>query len=176
MSKETDSAKIKQVAGWLDVDPSWLDALINFETAGSYDPLKAGSSVTGAHGLIQVINSTAQSDFGYPDSLSLVKDYPTFDDQMDNVVYPYLAKYVPYTDQQSLYMAVFYPAYRFVDPKMLFPANVRQVNPGISCPQDYINFVNARIKTSAMHFPLSASVLPILVAGGLAAWYLLKRG
>jgi hypothetical protein len=173
MSKESDGAKIREIAARLGVDPSWLDALINFETAGTYDPLKAGSPITGAHGLIQVIDSTARSEFGYADSLSLVKDYPTFNEQMEGVVYPYLAKYKPYSTQQSLYMAVFYPAYRFVDPDKQFPKVVQAVNPGIHTPQDYINFVNARIKTETLHFPTWSPLL--LVALAAAAWWLTRR-
>lgn len=173
MSRETDTAKIAEIAGRLGVNPAWLDALINFETAGTYDPLKAGSSVTGARGLIQIIDSTARSDFGYADSLSLVRDYSTFDDQMEGIVYPYLKKYTPYSTQQSLYMAVFYPAYRFVDQLKPFPPDVQRLNPGIKTPQDYITFVNARIKPETLHFPTWSPLLIIALAAG--AWLIYRR-
>jgi hypothetical protein len=173
MSFESNARKIAEVAAKLDVDPSLLDALINFETAGSYDPLKAGPATTGARGLIQIIDSTARSDFGYSDSLALISDYPTFDEQMDNVVYPYLKKYSPFKTQQSLYMAVFYPAYRFVPPDKQFPPEVQRVNPGIRTPQDYINFVNRRIRRDTLHFPPATAPLLVIAAAGL--WFLYKR-
>lgn len=172
MSAASDAAKIKEIAVRLGTNPAWLDALINFETAGTYDPLIAGSSVTGAHGLIQIIDSTARSEFDYPDSLSLVRAYSNFDDQMEYVVYPYLAKYKPFPTQQSLYMAVFYPKYRFVDPQTPFPASVTAVNRNIYTPADYIQFVNSRIKTDALH----NFGLPLVALAGTAAvvWALMK--
>jgi len=173
MSFESNARKIQEIAAKLGVNPAWLDALINFETGGSYDPLKKGPTSTGAHGLIQIINSTARTDFGYPDSLSLVQDYPTFDEQMDGIVYPYLKKYMPFKTQQSLYMAVFYPAYRFVPPDREFPMDVQKANPGIKTPQDYINFVNRRIQQSTLHFP-PATVLPLIIAAA-GLWFLYKR-
>jgi hypothetical protein len=172
MSFESDQAKIKEIADKLRVNPAWLDALINFETGGSYDPLKQGPAITGARGLIQVIDSTARTTFGYADSLSLVQDYPDFDSQMDSVVYPYLKHYMPFTTQQSLYMAVFYPAYRFVDPNTKFPDNVIAVNPGINTPRDYINFVNKRIRQSSMHFPMSGIPLAIIA---VVVYFLYKK-
>jgi hypothetical protein len=179
MSKESNAAKIAEVAQSLGVDPSWLDALINFESAGSYDPLKAGPISTGARGLIQVTDSTARDFFKYQDSLELAQAHPTFDDNMDNVVYPYLAHYkkqAPYTTQQSLYMAVFYPAYRFVDPNKPFPENVQKSNSGIRTPLDYIKFVNSRVR--GMHFPfvqagINPPLLLLIVAAGL--WLIYKR-
>ena len=39
---------------------------------------------------------------------------------MDNVVYMYLKQFMPYTTKQSFYMAVFFPAARFVDPSTTF--------------------------------------------------------
>lgn len=179
MSFESDQAKIKEIADKLRVNPAWLDALINFETGGSYDPLKQGPAITGARGLIQVIDSTARTTFGYADSLSLVQDYPEFDSQMDSVVYPYLKHYMPFTTQQSLYMAVFRPTYRFVDPNTKFPDYVIDANRDpktgkatIQTPQDYINFVNKRIRQSSMHFPMSGIPLAIIA---VVVYFLYKK-
>lgn len=167
MSKESQAATITDVALRLGTRPEWLDALINFETRGTYSP-SIKNPLSSARGLIQVIDSTARSDFGVADSLTLVTMYPDFDSQMENVVYPYLAKYAPFGTKQELYMAVFYPAYRSVDPQTEFPASVQAVNPGIRKVQDYIDFVDAKIKTGELRISKVIPVLAIVGTGIIA--------
>ena len=174
MSHESEAAKIREIASRLGVDPRWLDALINFETAGTYDPL-AKNPTSSARGLIQVIDSTAQSEFGAADSLALVSTFPDFDSQMENVVWPYLAKYMPFSTKQSLYLAVFYPRYRFVDPLTPFPANVQAANPGITTPQDYIDYVDRVIRVGNLRIPKALPAALGLGVAGLILWAILRK-
>lgn len=162
---------IRDVARKIGTRPEWLDALINFETAGTYNP-RIKNPHSSARGLIQFIDSTARSEFGVSDSLALVNKYPDFESQMYNAVLPYLKKYAPYPTKQKLYMAVFYPKYMNVAPDTPFPESVRKVNRGISTPQDYINFVDRRVKNPL----LPKSLLPILLILGIGgvSFYLWK--
>lgn len=137
--RQTD---ITRAANALSVPVAWLDALIRFES--NYDP-NARNRITGARGIIQVMDSTARSMFGVPNADHLMELYPTFTQQIDNVVIPYLAHYEPFPTQQSLYMAIFYPKYRAVDPNTIFSESVQLSNPNIKTVQDYINLVNRRM-------------------------------
>jgi len=150
----SNQEKIQEIATLLGVDPSWLSAVISLESSGN--PL-AKNPYSSARGLIQVMDKTAQDTFGYPDSLSLINDFPDFDSQMDNVVYMYLKQFMPYTTKQSFYMAVFFPAARFVDPSTTFQslyekyytdadkeyAKFKAGNPGIVTVADYVRKVDS---------------------------------
>ena len=159
------------IAAKVSCDPAWLDAVINFETGGTYDVM-AKNPVSGAMGLIQVTNTTAQREFGANNTAALSNRYPDFNSYMDNVVYPYLKKYAPYRSKQELYMAVFYPAYRKVDPQTRFPADVTLQNLGIRIVQDYMNFVDSRIDWQMALFP---KVAPLALAAALAGIWLMSR-
>lgn len=167
--------KIREIANRLGTNPEWLDALINFETAGTYNP-KIKNPRSSARGLIQVIDATAVSDFNMPDSLSLIRKYPTFNEQMENVVYPYLAKYAPFASKQELYMAVFYPKYRRVSPDTIFPEKVREVNPNITTVQDYVDFVDRRVKTEKLALRQNAGKLGLVLAAGVGLYFIMRRG
>lgn len=173
--KQKQAQIIESAAQHLGVkDSRWLDALINFETAGTYSPA-VKNPYSSARGLIQVIDKTARDVFNVSDSLSLVNMYPTFESQMENVVIPYLEQFAPFNTKQELYMAVFYPAYRFARPDKIFPEHVRTVNPGITTVKDYINFVDARIKPGALRIPKIMAPALMLAAGGLIAVYLWSK-
>lgn len=178
IDKQFQAAIITDVANRIGTNPAWLDALINFETAGTYDPKIENRLDPEAKGLIQFRDEAAK-DLGFSDSADLVNSLPDFESQMYNAVLPYLqmrAKaYGPLTSQHSLYMAVFYPKYIPLPADTLFPANVRAANPGINSPQDYINFVNKRLKTSALR--VASKVLPplIIVGGGIALYLIWKH-
>lgn len=167
--------KIKEIANRLGTDPRWLDALINFETAGTYDPTIKNPK-SSARGLIQVIDKTARDVFNVSDSLSLVKKYPTFDSQMENVVYPYLARYAPFRSKQELYMAVFYPNYRKAPPDTIFSEKVRRYNPGITTVQDYINFVDRRVKEEKLVLNQKTMGIGIVLIAGATLYFLMRRG
>ena len=137
----TDTQKaLDQTANLLGVPSDWLNALIDFES--SWNPL-AKNDTTGARGLIQFLNKTAQI-LGYLSADDLVNKYPSSPTQLNGPVYQYLKQYKPFPTKQSLYMAVFYPAARTWTPDTTFPANVRAVNPNIDTVQDYIDHVEGK--------------------------------
>jgi len=171
---ERQAEKIEDVAQSLGVPASWLDALINFETGGTYDTFVKNPN-SSARGLIQVLDSTAQSVFGVADSLALSRAYPSFYEYMDNVVYPYLHQYAPFPTKQSLYMAVFYPKFRYVSSSQEFPKYVQDANPGIKTVQDYISFVDRRIDPGALRVPKVLPVLIVLVGAGAIIWLWSQR-
>ena len=174
--------KIIEVARKLGVNPNHLDALINFETAGTYDPLIASyNPASTAKGLIQINDPTAKEIFG-TDSASLVNTYRTFDSQMDHVVVPYFKhrmKYYndgkPLNNLHKLSMAVFYPAYVKKSPYEKFPKVVSDNNENIYTPNDYVSFVKRRLKKENLQVPkLSLAATILLIAAG-AIWYLTRR-
>jgi hypothetical protein len=184
MSTDPRADKISEVARKVGARPSLLDALINFETAGTYDPLIENPHPDStAIGLIQINDPTAKDLFGMS-AKALVSRYPDFDSQMDNVVLPYLEQRkrvynadAPLFSKYTLYMAVFYPAYMNRDPDTEFPPNVQAVNPGIKTPADYARFVDARVKEAAL---LVLKPLPMMIVGGtviigLTIWYVSRR-
>lgn len=181
ISKERRSEIIVDVASRVGSRPEWLDALINFETGGTYSPLIKNPR-SSARGLIQVTNTTAQDVFGVSDSLALVSQFSDFESQMYNVVLPYLQQRqkiyhngAPLDTQKSLYMAVFYPAYMDDPIDKPFPPSVVKSNPGIHSPRDYIQFVNARIKEKELHFSKTLPALTILLLMGAGVYILIKR-
>lgn len=138
LSSEVQS-KIVEISAGLGINPDDLTKLINFESG--FNP-QAKNPYSSARGLIQFIDSTAQ-DLGFADSLDLVTQHPTIIDQLQ-IVYEYLSRFYPFKNQQDLYMSVFYPKYRKVDPETVFPDSIQSVNPGIVTVQDYVDLVNRR--------------------------------
>jgi len=134
---------LRDVARALGRPPDELAALIDFETAGTWNPqLKnPGSS---ARGLIQFMDLTAR-EMGYNGSADLVARFPTVEAQLRGPVLSYLSRYMPYPSLQALAMAVFYPAARYWDPEMSFPAVVQLANPGIRTVQDYVDQLERRL-------------------------------
>lgn len=128
---------LSEVASRLQVDPSHLYRLINFESG--WNP-KAKNPYSSARGLIQFIDSTAR-ELGYENSLDLVEKNPTVEEQLAGPVYQYLKKYAPFPNEQSLYMAVFYPVARRWSLGTEFPEHVKKVNPGIEVVGDYVEKV-----------------------------------
>jgi hypothetical protein len=183
MDRAAITEKIKQSALILAVPPEWLDGVIAFETAGTYDPcivsprpynqylLDTGKADVPlyAKGLIQFIDSTAQW-LGFRDSQDLIDNLPDFDSQMDGAVVPYFRKYMPFSSEQDFYMTVFYPAYRKVPPETVFPDSVQRSNPGIKTVQDYVDFVDFTIAKNRI-LPIAGGAAALLLAVGLA-WYL----
>lgn len=170
-------------------DPAWLDALIMFESG--WNP-RAYNKVSGATGLIQFMPRTMK-DFGFlpadlaaripasgavPDALKQeVRDaflarYPTVEAQMQGPVAKYLARYAPYPTEQSLYMAIFYPAFRGASLTQTFPDTVQAQNPGITTVGDYVKKVRrtAMLKKAAP----AAAGLGVAAATSALAYFLLK--
>lgn len=169
----TKAQKIQEIAARLGVPATWLDALINFETGGTYDVF-ARNPHSGAMGLIQVTNSTARSEFGVADTAVLSNTFSTFESYMDNVVYPYLSKYAPFQSRQEFYMSVFYPKYMDAAPDTEFPEYVKNANPGINTVQDYMNFVDRRIRSDTLQIPKFIPVALALGATGVIVYFYLK--
>jgi len=131
------------LANVLGVKRDDLYQLINFESAG-WNPL-ARNPLSGARGLIQFTNKTAQ-EMGFKNADDLVNKYPTIESQLEFPVYNYLKKYIPFSNKQSLYLSVFYPKYRNFPSDTVFSDLVKNQNPGINTVQDYIDFVDGKKK------------------------------
>lgn len=152
---QSEIETLLEISSALGVDPGWLYSLIDFES--KWDPL-ARNPISSARGLIQFTDTTTKRMFGFADADNLVAEYPDRISQLRGPVYKYLSVYAPYPTQQSLTMAVFYPAYRNVPPDTVFPDTVLNNNPGIRTPLDYMKKV----------FGMSAG-LQLAIVGGIAA-------
>lgn len=152
----TIESALNSVAASLGVKAKALYNLIYFESR--FNPL-ARNTRTGARGLIQFMHSTAQG-MGFKSADDLVSKYPDIESQLRGPVLSYLSKYKPFPSDQSLYMAVFYPVYRFVPQDTAFPDTVTKQNPGIRTVRDYVDLVERR-KFSAFYLliPISAIAL-----------------
>lgn len=140
LTKSQEKALV-YVAKKIGVPRKKLWGLIQFES--SWNP-RAKNKYSSARGLIQFVNKTAR-DMGYASSLDLVNKNPTIEDQLYNPILKYFQQYIPYVNDQSLFMAVFYPAARFWPELKEFPGWVKDVNPGIKTPLDYMAFVYKRL-------------------------------
>lgn len=158
MTKNEEKA-LEIVAIGLDVPPQWLKNLIQFESG--WNP-QATNKYSGARGLLQFTNTTAKA-LGYMDADHLVAEHPDSVSQLLGPVQAYFGMNNntrgPYPTQQSLYMAVFYPAARKWSPLQAFPEYVQKLNPGIKTVQDYVNKINRK---SAM---TGAAFVALLITG-----------
>jgi hypothetical protein len=139
VSQSSDIALAQELATRLNTDWVWMYSLINFESR--WNPL-AKNSKSGAMGLIQFIDSTAQG-LGYKSAADLVAKNPDSASQIRGPVYQHLKMYAPFPTEQSLYMSVFYPAWRDKPPLEPLPARVLAANPKIDTAQAYINKVRS---------------------------------
>lgn len=166
---------LKYVSSQLGLpDPEPLAKLINFESG--FNP-KARNPYTGAGGLIQFMPDTARS-LGYKDVEDLLAKNPDAEAQLRGPVLQYLSQFKPFRDPfpQSLYLSVFYPAYRFSAPDTAFSDTVKKVNPGINVVGDYVKWVEK--KTSKLVFIKKYSAIaflfPVLIAGAALFYKHLK--
>lgn len=128
---------LNRVSKSLGIPSKSLYILINFES--KWDP-QAHNSLSGARGLIQFMPGTAKK-MGYHNSLDLVARYPTIKSQLEGPVYDYLKPFRPFKNDQSLFFSVFYPKARTWPLYKQFPPIVKQYNPGINTPADYMRKV-----------------------------------
>jgi hypothetical protein len=126
-----------QTAIALGLSPDALAAQIAAES--SWNP-QAVNRVTGDAGLIQIDDTNARA-LGFASAADMVARCPTIEAQLQGPVMGYLKPFAPFRGAQSLNMAIFAPAYRNSVPETVFPDYIRAVNPGITCVQDYVNFV-----------------------------------
>lgn len=129
-----------KVCNKLEVNPDWLYNLINFES--NWNP-QAKNPFSGARGLIQFTHTTAK-ELGYLDADDLVEKNKDISSQLLFPVLQYLLRYKPFPNEQSLYLAVFYPSFRYKDPSTQFPDSIKKFNPNIDTIQDYINLVKKK--------------------------------
>lgn len=148
---ENQITLLKNLASELKVDYDWLYKLIKFESG--FNPLIV-NKITGAIGLIQFHPNYGLKDVGLTVN-DIVTKYTTFESQLP-LVKKYLSRYSPFPTKQSLYMAVFYPKYRFVPSDTLFSEREQKANKPIKKVQDYIDLVDGVFKNSL------TKVLPLL--------------
>lgn len=152
---------LNAAAATIGMNPAWLQNVIALESGWDARAMNASS---GAVGLIQFMPRTLKgmgllsSTVGDlipalgavpSEAKEAVADeffakYPTAESQLQGPVVQYLKTYRPYPTEQSAYLAVFYPSYRFVSPDTPFPAAVRAQNPGIDTVQSYIDLVKKK--------------------------------
>ena len=157
------STALSDVSAGLGIPPRWLDDLVWFES--KWNP-QAVNRLSGAKGLIQFLDSTARG-MGYGSAGELIKRYPDTISQLKGPVYEYLAKMKPFLTEQSLYMAVFNPAYRFVSPDTVVSPLIQKMNPGIVRVSDYIKLVRGA-KNSA--YAVKAIIILGIAVLGFAAY------
>jgi len=158
---------LSQIASLLGIyDPAWLYNVIAAESA--WNPA-AYNKASGAVGLIQFIPRTLM-DYGLlsaplaariPKTGKVPEDvkqaikaeflakYPTVTAQLLGPVLQYFKRYRPFPTEQSVYLTVFYPAYRSNTLDTVFPDTVRAYNPGINTVGDYVNFVKKKSNLKA---------------------------
>ncbi len=145
----SDAKKLERIALNYGFPPEWLANLINFESAGTFNPEITNS--IGATGLIQFLRSTAT---GLGTSIDDLRNM-SFSEQLDWVdkylrtnMYGVVAnrglfnkttgKVTDKFTQQDLFMIIFYPAAVGL-PGFVFPSAVTSENAGITTPKDYTN-------------------------------------
>ncbi len=169
------------VAKALGMERDWLYNVVRLESGWSptaYNP-------SGAVGLIQFMPKTLKDLNLLSSSLAarvpftgpvpeavkqavraeFLAKYPDVESQLQGPVLLYFRRYRPYPDAQSVYMTVFYPAYRTVSPDTVFPGQVQAQNPGIVTVADYV----AKAEGGGLAKTASVSLLA-LAAAGLAAY------
>lgn len=176
-------------AAKLGASPEDLHALIQAESA--WNPSAYNKS--GAVGLLQFMPQTLK-DFGLL-SASLAEKVPTrgvvsedvkqavkreflikwpsTEAQLRGPVTTYLSRYKPFPTRQSLYLSVFYPAYRNVSLDTTFPTAVQAQNPGIVKVGDYVAHVEKR-RTG--NIAKTGGLAGMALAGAALLWYIHKSG
>jgi hypothetical protein len=162
-----------ELANALKIPRDALYTLINFESG--FNP-EARNPYTGARGLIQFMPATARA-IGFASADELIKKNPRIVDQLkiDGPVYKYLKMFSPFTSEYDLFMAVFYPKARRMNPLAPFPANIQKVNPGIITPWDYVRKAYLHSMKELPAVPIIAGAGAGLLIVGLIIAYLLYR-
>lgn len=163
-SKEYDFALDSQAA-ILGINREWLYNVIMMESG--WDPKAYNKS--GAVGLIQFMPATLK-DFGLispalaakvPSNKTVPEDvkqairteflskYPDVQSQLFGPVTTYFKRYRNYPTEQSVYMTVFYPAYRDSSMSQPFEAKIQIQNPGIKTVGDYVAKVQNKARNTA---------------------------
>lgn len=160
MTEKTLKA-LQEVSASLGIDPNDLYKLIDFETAGTWNP-QIKNPNSSARGLIQFTDKTARS-LGYKDSLDLVTKNKSIESQLYFPVLQYLSKLKPFPTKQSLFMSVFYPDARKWPLNKEFPDNVKKANPGIVTVADYIGKIDKKTVAGISGGLLSLIAIGLLI-------------
>lgn len=149
---------LKSVADSLNMGRDPLFKVIMMESSWKFDAYNK----SGAVGLIQFMPQTLKgmgllspqlaalvpSHGAVPENIKqmvrqeFLAKYPDAPSQLLGPVKAYFKGYAPFQTDQSVYMAVFYPAYRNADLTTPFSDSIRAQNPGIDTVGDYVNHVN----------------------------------
>ena len=154
---KSDIKKMKQIADSYGFPFEWLANLINFESAGTFNPSIENS--LGYVGLIQFGNSAASFLGVSKDELKRM-NFSKQLDYVDRYIFEVLKNKNVITDssktvgrnftQTDLFMAIFYPA-AVGKSNYVFPDSVQTANNGIKTPLDY----TARAVKETSPFPLN---------------------
>lgn len=180
MLSQNEQNALEEAAGMIGIPAAWLFNVVSFETAKkddrgrvvvTWDP-KIKNDLTGAAGLIQFMPDTARA-LGYKDQIDLVNKHPTIESQLLGPVVRYFKQFGKFPTEQSFYLSVFYPAYRFKDPGTAFPPNVQKYNPGVVTVGDYVRKIKNIAKNISPYTAAAGSIVGVLLIGVFG--YLIKR-
>ena len=189
MKKLNDSEQkaLNTIAAALGVPVEWPYNVISLETAKkdktgrvvvTWDPAILNDT-TKAAGIIQFMPDTARA-LGYKDQYDLLQKHPTIESQLLGPVLKYFKQFAPFPSEQSFYLSVFYPAYRYKSIDTTFSPLIQQQNPGIKTVGDYVaavrRFGNIARGIPAAAAPIAGIILLIGLVGFLINRYLNFKG
>jgi len=128
-------AKLIQICMNIKVNPNFLSALIDWETAGTFDPA-IQNPISNATGLIQFMPSTATMLGTSTNALKQMSaiEQLNYVEKYFNLSYNKNKVKTNFTD---FYLIVFYPAANGKPANYLFPAIVYQQNPAFHTSKGY---------------------------------------
>mgnify|MGYP001016549901 CR=1 FL=1 len=118
--------RVAEVASNCNMQPEWLMAIMNFETAGTFSPSIKNPS-TGATGLIQFMPATAKEMGTTTDALAQKTNVQQLDD-VERYFRMQIRRYGTIDNVAEAYLAVFYPAAIAWPMERQFPAAVYRQN------------------------------------------------
>jgi len=158
---------LNSVAASLKMNPAWLSNVIMLES--SWNPKAYNKS--GAVGLIQFMPKTLK-DYGLlsvqlaakipagktpvPENIKqevkaeFLSKYPDVISQLEGPVKKYFERYKGYPTEQSVYLTVFYPAYRNASLDTVFDVTIQKQNPGVKKVGDYVALVQSRANRNGL--------------------------
>ena len=183
---------LNQVASLLKMNPAWLYNVIMLESA--WNPNAYNNS--GAVGLIQFMPKTLK-DYGMlssqlaakiptgniavPESVKqsvrteFLAKYPDVISQLQGPVLKYFQRYRTFPTEQSVYLSVFYPAYRDASLDTAFSSKVQAQNPGIKTVGDYVALVQSKVRNKDMIAKVKTPLSLLAIAAIGAIGYLGMR-
>lgn len=142
--------KVRDIASDLGMNPDWLMAVMNFETAGTFSP-SIKNPYSSAVGLIQFLSSTAEALGTTTGDLLLMTNVQ----QLDYVKKYYknvISEHGTIDNVAEAYLAVFYPAAINYPMDKALPAGIVRSNPvfdlntdGIITKQEIIDKIQSTI-------------------------------